>query len=501
MKKINLLSLNDAFEKFNTELFRKYLAFYRLDPKLQELNDIKSLIFNFKEAKAKSYNFDGFYLNYSIPQIPKEFDLLRFGDNWIINLELKSQERIDDIQKQLVRNKYYLSFLGVDTYCYCYVSSTTNLFLLDLNNKLVKVQFSGLIDNLSNQVISNIKDINDLFDPSNYLVSPFNSTKQFIANHYFLTTRQEEIKQEVFNLLSNKSAEFISICGKAGTGKTLLTFDIAKEWINNNKKVLIIHCGLLNNGHAKLKEHYGWEIKSMADLRSSSYDVSAYEIVIIDETQRVWPQQLKNVIDSIKSSNGKCIFSYDMLQWLRKWESDNDIQELINNVAKPSEFKLTEKIRTNKEIAFFIKALFNKNKRYKREESSNVEVYYFNEHKDALRFCKSLGRDDWKLINFTPSNRQNLPYDGYNVPNEDSVHRVIGQEFDKVVAIIDKHFGYQDGKLTIKNYPSIPYYHPPKMLFQILTRTRKKLCIIIIQNEEMLERCIDILGPINLIKR
>lgn len=33
--------------------------------------------------------FDGYYVGYAIKQIGKEFDLLRFGDDKILNIELK----------------------------------------------------------------------------------------------------------------------------------------------------------------------------------------------------------------------------------------------------------------------------------------------------------------------------------------------------------------------------------------------------------------------------
>ena len=38
------------------------------------------------------------------------------------------------------------------------------------------------------------------------------------------------------------------------------------------------------------------------------------------------------------------------------------------------------------------------------------------------------------------------------------------------------------------------YYSQRQMLYQIITRTRKKLHIVIIDNEVMLDRCIDILN-------
>ena len=52
----------------------------------------------------------------------------------------------------------------------------------------------------------------------------------------------------------------MSITGSAGTGKTLLTYDIAKDLKEDRKKYLIIHCGLLNSGHDKLNDEHDWEI-------------------------------------------------------------------------------------------------------------------------------------------------------------------------------------------------------------------------------------------------
>ncbi|MTK13872.1 MAG: hypothetical protein F8N39_17955 [Clostridiaceae bacterium] len=105
-----------------------------------------------------------------------------------------------------------------------------------------------------------------------------------------------------------------------------------------------------------------------------------------------------------------------------------------------------------------------------------------------------LSGQSWKVINYTPSMYTAYPYDKYQYNYDDNAHKVIGQEYDKVVAVIDEHFYYrEDGKLSTRGWCSRPYYHPTKMLFQILTRTRKKLNIIIINNELMLNKCMDIL--------
>ena len=88
------------------------------------------------------------------------------------------------------------------------------------------------IDELYKELINdcdNIDNIDKLFNPSNYLISPFNSTKKFMEEEYFLTEHQEEIRTNIMKAVDRPTTEFIALTGAAGTGKTLLTYDIAKE--------------------------------------------------------------------------------------------------------------------------------------------------------------------------------------------------------------------------------------------------------------------------------
>lgn len=88
-----------------------------------------------------------------------------------------------------------------------------------------------------------------------------------------------------------------------------------------------------------------------------------------------------------------------------------------------------------------------------------------------------------------------MPYESHNLVEEpDNAHTVIGQEFDNVAAVVDKHFFYKENRLSTKNYINKPYYHPTKMLFQIISRTRIKLNLVIINNPEILTRCLEILN-------
>ncbi|MFI1773382.1 ATP-binding protein [Thalassobellus citreus] len=491
MKEVNLVSLVQAFKKFDEQLYQKYSEYFRISPKNIELSDLELLKEQIQLVDNEFNLLDKYFFGYTIPQIGKEFDLLRFGENYIVNIELKSINTGDRITKQLIRNKYYLSFLGVETYHYTFVSSEKKLYSIDENNDLVEKEFTELVQILGNQKIKDIINVDNLFNPSNYLISPFNSTKEFIEDKYFLTVQQEDVKRQVIDIISNNDKSFLSICGKAGTGKTLLTYDIAKKYIENNEKVLIIHCGKLNDGHRILNEQYKWDVISIRNLIVDN--LSNYSLIILDETQRIYPRQLAYIINHIYSSKGSCIFSYDKQQCLRKGEMRNDIAQYISDNFPAHIFELTKKIRTNKEIASFIIALFNKGRAINKLDRSNIELNYFDNYKDAYKNINSLMEQGWKMVNYTPSSRHTHPYEKFSVGSEDNAHDVIGQEFDKVVAVIDSYFYYDGNELSTKGYKDKPYYHPTKMLFQIMTRTRKKLNVIIINNNEVMERCLSIL--------
>src|SRR5690606_14568361 len=153
---------------------------------------------------------------------------------------------------------------------------------------LNEVSLDKLVTILLRQEVDKSRDINSHFNPTNYLISPFNSTSEFIEGRYFLTIHQEKIKKEVVELISNTKTTILSIRGKAGTGKTLLTYDIAKHYHYEKRcKVLIIHCGNLNVGHIKLKNNYKWHVIAAKEIASTN--LPEYELIIVDESQRIYP--------------------------------------------------------------------------------------------------------------------------------------------------------------------------------------------------------------------
>lgn len=79
MKHINILSLVQANTSLASPVFNQFLAHYDIKIKPAEIEDLKGLVGGLYDLSGDANVFSAFYVGYQIPQIGKEFDLLRFG--------------------------------------------------------------------------------------------------------------------------------------------------------------------------------------------------------------------------------------------------------------------------------------------------------------------------------------------------------------------------------------------------------------------------------------
>lgn len=489
MKPLNIQSFVQSFLSLEKSIYERFSNYHGIDVKEHEANVLVSLV-SALNSIGKIGVFDNFFIGYKIPQIGKEFDLLRIGGNYAINIEMKTASSVDKVLKQLQRNYYYLSSIGKPVYCFSFVSDTNSVYYLGEGHQLIPIQLADLHTVLEKQECIHSNSIDCFFDPSRYLVSPFNSTQKFVLNEYFLTHQQEDIKACLMKAsLDVSRPRYFSITGSAGTGKTLLVYDFVKEIIKSGKKAIVIHCGKLNDGHHLLNIKYRWNISAAKNFLS--LDLVKYQVFVIDEAQRIYPEQLEKLLNTVDSINGMCVLSYDKAQTLASWEERRNIDNYIRNIKNISQYNLTDKIRTNKDLSNFIRALFDKKFSSKKICSDSVLLNYFDNVDSAKSYIHYLKGQLWTVLRFTPSRFTSAHHDLYSDYTTQNSHEVIGQEFDNVAVIIDSLFTYDsNGELV---YAGGSYYHPVKMLFQNITRTRKKLNVIIINNPNILERCISIL--------
>lgn len=61
-----------------------------------------------------------------------------------------------------------------------------------------------------------------------------------------------------------------------------------------------------------------------------------------------------------------------------------------------------------------------------------------------------------------------------------------------MLIVLDDNFKYGfDGELTAKIHPN-PNYFFPRLFYQNITRTREKLCIVVINNKDLFENLLKI---------
>lgn len=135
--------------------------------------------------------------------------------------------------------------------------------------------------------------------------------------------------------------------------------------------------------------------------------------------------------------------------------------------------------------------LFNSTRNIPNPRNKNIELNYFNSPESAKKYLETLDESEWEVLYFTPSLYNREYHEEYCNPAKQTSHKVIGQEFDGVAVIMDKNFTYNlHGKLI---YSGKAHYDLERMLFQNITRAKKKLNLVVINNEKILERCLFIL--------
>ena len=461
---------------------------------------------------------DNFYFGYKIPQISKEFDLIRFGENYNVSIELKSQTTLDKQEKQLKRNHFYLNFLDKQTRYYSFSPDIQSYVEYDGNTgnveKINSEEFKRVLIEQEVSLLSR-DEVDALFDIKNYLVSPFNDTEKFLKQQYFLNGHQEAIVNYILEPQNNE--RLFTIKGNPGTGKTLLIYHIAKLLMYFGFRVVIIHGAKLNDGQRHLQTK-GFQIKPITQLKSTLNDAKSYDYIIIDESQRLREEsqykQVSALLDSVtENPDTKYIISLDGAQTLSKSESAANANAILSKFSElgSKQFSLKDRFRTNPDMNLFIRNLikFSVDKPIEKVKNTrrNIQIKYFGNRASANTYLHKMeDTTDWHVLNYAKSR--------YTVESIDSMvdcgkvsHEVIGQEFDKVIIPMDFNFYYGPGIQEKKNKKgevigvnkfmflnsTDSYYPINKMFYQNITRTREQLQIVVIENWDLYSKICNLL--------
>lgn len=491
MRAYNLISVFQAQEMMN--LIEEVVPDGYNLLKKHEADSLHKFCDTMKSEGCSMKDLDGYFVGYTIKQIGKEFDLLRFGNNYILNIELKQSQDKGKILTQMRKNYYYLELLGSPIKIFTCLDSG-EIYEYERDNDSIKAVSAKIIANyIKLNEVDREFDPDKAFVPANYLISPFNSPERFINDEYFLTDAQNKIKTNINNLFTGAEFAIFCVSANAGTGKTLLTYDIAKEYMKQGNKTTVIHCGVMNDGQKCLVHDYGWDIVAIRDINIVSIDriINGSKILIVDEAQRIWGSQLKLIIERAKDASIPIIFSYDIKQYMRQGEGKNIFEYVKTNYPDISleSGNLKNKIRTNKELASFVKNMFNVGSSNGYMNYDCVTVDYIDTYEELKEYIELLRDEGWMVATYTVSQYNTDSNDEISSIVDKTAHGVIGQEFPKVVAIMNNSFKYdENGKLVSRKN----YYSSYGMLYQIVTRVVNDLKIVVYKNPDVYLKLLEI---------
>ena len=119
----------------------------------------------------------------------------------------------------------------------------------------------------------------------------------------------------------------------------------------------------------------------------------------------------------------------------------------------------------------------------------SVSVEYFSSVEDVRLYLRYLKREcGWTALTYTTSLKNPDPYDYLSNIIPTNAHQIIGQEFKKVVIVMDNNFHYRDNKL----YARVGYYSPRGMLYQLVTRAVDELKIVVLDNIDLYVKLLEI---------
>ncbi len=342
-----LVSLGDHAER----------RFKRL--KIHELATLRAFCDEMKAQGCGVAELDGFFVGYAIERISKEFDLLRFSDTLILNIELKAPLRRADkeekIRRQMRTNHHYLSFLGRPLRLFTFVDKDGFYEYLPQQDQLTRADAAEIADLLRTQKVDPALDPDALFVPANYLISPFRDSARFIKGQYFLTTSQQSVKEEILRERKKYPDTCFTLSAASGTGKTLLLYDLAKTIHAEGGRAALVHCAPLNEDQRSFRRAHGWCIHSAAEIHPAALACQA-DLLLVDETQHLSLSQLNALIAAAEASHTTLLLAFDTAPELGVGRPAAILAALRHHHPRLrlSAKSLSDKIRINSALAAFM---------------------------------------------------------------------------------------------------------------------------------------------------
>ena len=498
--------------------------------------------------------FDGFWFSYTIEHISKEFDLLKFSadGSCILNVELKSEGIEEErIRRQLDQNRYYLSHISRTILSYTYVMAEDALYCLNDHGYLKKCPVDELAQAMKRPALQKFveDEIGRFFRAQDYLISPVKTPEKFLSGRYFLTNQQAEFRRQILEQMEAKEnipaisrlretgqpkagrgeakggVPVISLTGNAGTGKTLLMFNLALE-LSRRRRVLFLHGGPLLEGHRIIDRRLhkvrilsgtqmgAKEIVKMLEGKEGVQPHLQFDYLLVDEANRFSPPSLEKLLMRAKECGIPCIFSYDPHSILEPIPSMEEAEAVIAR-SETLRLELSGNIRINRPIFSFLRTLFHQKDRTGHADYSCIDILYADSRREARLLAAHYFAKGYERIDVSPESFRS--------------GKIISQEFDRVLMVLDRRFYYDeslrlcadglradgtcadglradglcaegmraDGMCADGMCADVMCAEGTKgaaipLLYEGLSRAREKLCLIVVENRELFSQILAI---------
>lgn len=443
-----------------------------------------------------------FYYSFIMPRLGKEFDLLRIGKDYIINLELKSRPVSDEaVKRQLIQNRHYLLALGINVYSYTFLRESGKLVRLSNSGHLVDADWEELAAAIKEQGPCYVGNIEELFREELYLISPVTDPGKFLRREYFLTWQQTDIKKKMIEKIkaahNSPTPPIQGFTGYPGTGKTLLLYDMAME-LSRKDRVCILHFG----SHEKELEELDERLKRIDYYYCSGDDrikiEKEYSCIFADEGHRIRKDALNSILEHSAKWKAPVIISYDREDDIHPLEREFEGAGLIEKLPSYNGYFLTNRIRLNNELSSFIRRLVHPGTGNHKIKYPSVSVFYSCSEEETCNQMAILKKEGYFYIydeEFTS---------GALLSMFGSVISCIGameatsKEYDRVVMKIDDGFFYDEsGFLRYKDPVTneINACGRVRKLFHGLSRAKEKTALIVEANDILFSEILTILQP------
>lgn len=475
----NLKALLTASE--SSEIFDSYKRINDMSTianhELGDILKVSKQIVSLAQTKEQLY---GYIFDKTVTvTIREQFDILRFSEKSILNIELKSRAKpLPEILDQLVRHHYLLSCVSGEReiHLFTYVSEIDILYEL-VDGDLKESSFERMVSLISTDYVE--EEPLSALKPDDFIISPYSDIERFKNFKYFLNTEQR--KFVTYKLENIDSPYHCMLKGGAGTGKSLVLFDLAKKLTLSGKKVLFIFCSVLPD-HEIINRNVLFKFVDIKHSNIRNIKENEYDFIILDESQRLYKSQF----DDLFKTGSVLVFGVDKAQTLRFEEDDVDVEGVLDkSFSKENIFDLKDKVRTDVSLSTFILKFFNKSTNGLQPiDFPKVNAVYFSDKKEAIRFIRNLKT----VENYTPIEVAEYRAKTTNNLNNKKIYeysldgfKVIGREYDNVVIPLDSRVSYVNNRLVFSPNGYFPY-KSINGLFQALTRVRKNLMFVVVNN-------------------